>query len=164
MSKKKAKQKDKPVYHIHTDGSALNNPGPGGYAAVARCGDQMVTLSKGYFLTTNNRMEIMSVIAALEEFGPNQEFVIYSDSQYTISGSVDWLRGWKRNNWIAWKTGQPIKNQDLWMIMDELLKANKVKFVKVKAHSGVPDNELADQLAKAAAGNPTTIDHGFVTP
>lgn len=146
------------VYKAHTDGSALGNPGPGGYAAVVRCGDQKVTLSKGYFKTTNNRMEILGVIATLEEFGPNQQFEIYTDSQYTIDGSTKWMKGWLRNGWISWKSGEMIKNQDLWKIMNELLKVNKVKFIKVKAHSGIPDNEEADQLAKAAAAKPEAHD------
>lgn len=161
---KKQKKDEKLVYHAYVDGSALRNPGPGGYASIVTYGDTDVELFKGYFLTTNNRMEIMAVIATLEEFGPNQEFIIYSDSQYTIDGSTKWLKGWKRNKWISWKTQVPIKNQDLWIIMEELLKVNKVQFVKVKAHSGIPGNEKADVLAKKAAGNPTTIDSGFVKP
>lgn len=146
------------TYSAYTDGSALNNPGPGGYGAVVRCGDTKVTLSKGYYKTTNNRMEIMAVIATLEEFGPNESFDIYIDSQYVIDGATMWMRGWIRNNWITFKTQQPVKNKDLWMIMNDLLKQNKVRFIKVKAHSGIPDNEEADQLAKAAAGNPEVHD------
>lgn len=156
---KKAKQE--PDYIAYTDGSALGNPGPGGYAAVVRCGDQKVTLSKGYYLTTNNRMEIMSVIATLEEFGPGKHFEIYSDSQYTIDGATKWARNWSRTGWVSWKTQQPIKNQDLWKIMLELLAVNKVTFIKVKAHSGIPDNEEADKLAKDAAKAPEAHDEQF---
>ena len=153
-----AKAKKAPiVYEAHTDGSALGNPGPGGYGAVVRCGDQMVTLAKGYFLTTNNRMEIMAVIATLEEFGPNAKINIYTDSQYTIDGSTKWVRNWYRNDWLT-RDGNMVKNKDLWIILNELLRANKVKFIKVKAHSGIPDNELADQIAKDAAAAPTTHD------
>lgn len=153
-----AKKKKEPiVYEVHTDGSALNNPGPGGYAAVVRCGDTKVTLSKGYFLTTNNRMEMMAVIATLEEFGPNARINIYTDSQYTIDGSTKWVKNWYRNDWLT-RDGGMVKNKDLWMILNELLRANKVKFFKVKAHSGIPDNEEADQLAKAAAGKPELHD------
>ena len=68
------------------------------------------------------------------------------------------MKGWLRNGWISWKSGEMIKNQDLWKIMNELLKVNKVKFIKVKAHSGIPDNEEADQLAKAAAAKPEAHD------
>lgn len=162
MTKKVAKSKTPPVViKAHTDGSALNNPGPGGYASVVRCGDLVVTLSKGYYLTTNNRMEIMGVIATLEEFGPGKHFEIYTDSQYTIDCSTKWLGGWNRTGYISLKTQQPIKNQDLWRIMHELLAVNKVKFIKVKAHSGIPDNELADKLAKEAASNPTVHDEEY---
>lgn len=163
--RKVAKSKiEKPVYQVYTDGSALGNPGPGGYAGVVTLNNEQTILSEGFFLTTNNRMEIMSVIAVLEEFGPAQEFVIHSDSQYTIDGATKWVKNWKRNNWTSWKTGQTIKNQDLWIVLDELMRSNKVRFVKVKAHSGIPLNELADKEAKKAAGSPTTIDVGFANP
>lgn len=145
-------------YIAYTDGSALNNPGPGGYGAVVRCGDTKVTLSKGYYKTTNNRMEIMAVIATLEEFGPNETFDLYIDSEYVINGSTIWMRGWERNNWITFKTQTPVKNKDLWMIMSDLLKQNVVRFHKVRAHSGIPDNEEADKLAKDAARNPEVQD------
>lgn len=153
-----AKRKREPiVYEAYTDGSALGNPGPGGYAAIVRCGDKKVILSKGYFLTTNNRMEMLGVIATLEEFGPNQRFNIYTDSQYTIDGSTKWVRNWYRNDWLT-RDGGMVKNKDLWMILNELLRVNKVKFIKVKAHSGIPENEAVDLLAKEAAANPTTHD------
>lgn len=156
---KKAKQE--PDYKVHTDGSALENPGPGGWAAVVRCGDQKVTLSKGYYLTTNNRMEMMAVIATLEELGPGKHFEIYCDSTYTINGATLWAPGWSRTGWISKKTFQPIKNQDLWKIMLELLAVNKVDFFKVKAHAGIPDNEEADKLAKEAAKNPEVHDEEY---
>lgn len=158
MAKKKPKAT--PTYIVYGDGSALNNPGPGGYAALVRCGDLVVTLSEGYFLTTNNRMEMMAVIATLEEFGPNQKFEFFLDSAYVIDGSTKWVKNWVRNNWFT-RNGDLVKNKDLWVRMNELLKENKVKFFKVKAHSGVPDNELVDKVAKEAATNPTTHDTGY---
>jgi len=161
MTKPKKPPKQ-PVISAHTDGSALGNPGPGGYGAVIRTAGVKSTLAKGYYKTTNNRMEIMAVIAVLEEFGPGQHFEIFTDSQYTINGSTVWMRGWIRNNWITHQTQTPVKNKDLWMIMQELLKVNKVKFFKVKAHSGIPDNEEADKLAKDAAGDPTTQDVEYI--
>lgn len=154
----KKKPPKQPVYSVYTDGSALGNPGPGGYGAVVEINGIESTLAKGYYKTTNNRMEILGVIAVLEEFGPGQHFDITTDSQYVIKGATQWLRGWVRNNWIAHRTQTPVKNKDLWVIMDELLKVNKVKFHWVKGHSGVPGNEKADQLANQAARNPTTQD------
>lgn len=156
-----AKAKKEPiVYKVYTDGSALNNPGPGGYGALVRCGDLEVTLSKGYYLTTNNRMEMMSVIATMEEFGPNQKFDFYVDSSYVIDGSTSWIKNWYRNDWLTRKQ-EAVKNKDLWVVMHELLQVNKVKFFKVKAHAGDPDNEYVDKVAKEAAAAPTTHDTGY---
>ena len=149
---------EQPHYHIHTDGSALGNPGPGGYGIVARCGDTKVTLSKGYFKTTNNRQELMAVVVALEEFGPGIKVTIYTDSQYAINCATKWMRSWARNKWVTYQTQQPVKNKDILMVLAELMKVNKVNFVKVRAHSGVPDNEEADQLARNAAANPEVQD------
>lgn len=148
-------------YTAYTDGSSLGNPGPAGYGIVVRLGDTKVTLSKGYNLSTNNRMEMMAVIALLEEFGPNKRFNIYLDSQYTMDGGMKWIYGWNKRGWVT-GDGQPVKNRDLWMQMYDLLKENEVRWHKVPAHTGIPDNEEADQLAKAGAGAPTEIDHGYV--
>lgn len=148
-------------YVVHTDGSALNNPGPGGYGVVLRLGDQLTTLSKGYHLTTNNRMEIMAVIVALKTVGEGKKVEIYTDSEYTINAITKWVFGWKKNNWIK-QDGGSVTNRDLIEELDELVRANKVTFIKVKAHSGVPDNELADKLAKDGAGNPTEVDEGYL--
>jgi ribonuclease HI len=150
------------VYKVHTDGSALGNPGAGGYGIVLRCGDEKVTLSKGYFKTTNNRMELLAVIVLLETYGgTGNTFEVFTDSMYVIDGATKWHKSWARNNWITWRTQQPVKNSDLWKRAEPLLKENKIKFTWVKGHSGVPDNEEADQLAKAAAGAPTEVDEGF---
>jgi ribonuclease HI len=161
MSKSKP---DTIVYKVHTDGSALGNPGPGGYALVVRCGDaEVVTLSKGYFKTTNNRMELLAIIVLLETYGaPGNFFDVYTDSMYVIDGATKWHKSWARNNWITWRTQQPVKNADLWKRVEPLLKANKVKFTHVRAHTGIPDNEMADKLAKEAAAAPTEIDEGFM--
>lgn len=161
MTKTPPKQ-PKLVVEAYTDGSALNNPGPGGYGAVVTIDGIEIELSKGYYKTTNNRMEIMAVIAVLEEFGPDQHINIYTDSMYVINGSTQWIRGWIRNNWITFKTQEAVKNKDLWLILNELLRANKVRFIKVKAHSGIPGNERADKLAKEAAGNPEVHDVEYI--
>lgn len=162
-TKKQKKKEDQKHYIAYTDGSALQNPGAGGYGAVVRCGDgEEVTLSKGYKRTTNNRMEIMGVIAVLEKFGPNQSFDIHTDSTYVMNGCRSWVKYWARNNWFTFG-GTPVKNADLWMRVKHLLDTNKVKVFKVKAHSGVYLNEKADELAKEAAKNDAMEDDvGFV--
>jgi len=107
-------------------------------------------------------MELLAVIVTLEEFAkPGVVFEVTTDSMYVINSATKWLNGWARSNWIAWKTQQPIKNKDLWERIQPLLNANKVKFFWVRGHTGVPDNELADKLAVAAANNPTEVDEGF---
>lgn len=148
-------------YIVYTDGSALKNPGPGGYGIVLRLGSQMTTLSKGFKLTTNNRMEIMAVIVALQTIGEGKKVEIYTDSEYTINAITKWIFGWKKNNWIK-QDGGAVTNRDLIEQLDELVRLNKVTFIKVKAHVGIPDNELADKLAKEGAGNPTEVDEGYL--
>lgn len=153
-------------YVIWVDGSALGNPGPGGFAAtVRRLGQAEViaTLAKGFFHTTNNRMEIMAVLETLKYFPERVELIVHSDSQYTIKGSESWRKGWRRNGWMT-QFGEPVKNDDLWKEMDEYLNRHKVSFVKVKAHSGIPENEAVDQLAKAAASKPTEYDSNYIKP
>lgn len=148
-------------YICYTDGACKGNPGVGGYGYVAIYDNIVVKGNKGYHLTTNNRMEIMGVIAVLEEFGPGKHFIICTDSQYVIQGAQDWLKGWVRNNWVTYQAQTPVKNADLWKIMDELLKLNKVVFHKVVGHAGDPFNEMADELANEGAANPTTDDEEF---
>lgn len=150
-------------YIVYTDGACSGNPGPGGYGIVAIYDDIVVKLSKGYELTTNNRMEIMGVLATLEEFGPGKHFIICTDSQYVINGCTDWLRNWVRNDWVTFQTQLPVKNADLWKIMDELLKLNKVTFYKVAGHAGDPFNEMADELAVAASKGELIPDDGYIT-
>jgi ribonuclease HI len=106
-------------------------------------------------------MEIMAALEPLKHFTERAEFVIYSDSQYTIKGSQSWRKGWKRNGWIT-QLGIAVKNADLWKEMDEHLNRHKVTFVKVKAHSGIARNEEVDLLAKAAAKTPTEHDHNYI--
>lgn len=148
-------------YAIHSDGGCRPNPGPGGYGVVARLGEVVTEIKKGYFLTTNNRMELMAVIAALEEFGPGIKVDMTTDSQYVINGSK-WMRGWARNGWRTYKTGEPIKNKDLWVILNDLMKKNKVKFIWVRGHTGVKDNERADELATEALKNPEVQDFEYL--
>jgi ribonuclease HI len=154
-------------YVIYTDGSCLdNNPagGPGGFAWVATYGDLKTEHSKGYFKTTNNRMEIMAVIDALSQIQERSVIKIHTDSQYTIDGATKWVFGWIKNGWK--RQSEPgvyedVKNADLFKRLHALTRFHKVEFIKVKAHSGIPDNERCDVLAKAAAAQPSEIDEGF---
>lgn len=155
-------------WHIYTDGSCLDNSpkgGPGGLAWVATYGDLKAEKSRGFFKTTNNRMEILAVIDALSEIQERSIIKIYSDSQYTIDGATKWVYGWIKNGWRR-KTQfggmEDVKNADLFKRLHALTRFHKVEFIKVPAHSGVPDNERCDVLAKAAAAAPNEIDEGFV--
>ncbi|MBG0776663.1 MAG: ribonuclease HI [Desulfovibrionaceae bacterium] len=139
---------------IYTDGSCLGNPGPGGWAAVLLSGDKRKELSAGYRRTTNNRMEVLAAIAALEELKRPCDVTLYTDSRY-LRDAVEkkWLAGWVRN---GWKTAakKPVKNQDLWTRLMPLLKTHKVRFHWVEGHSGDVENERCDELARAEAARP----------
>lgn len=156
----------------YTDGSSFPNPGPGGWATVIVVSEEeQVTLSKGYRLTTNNRMEMMAFIGLLKEFGPGRTFDVYIDSEYVMNGSKMWMHSWYRKGWkrFDFNTGaeKPIQNLDLWKELYPLYKENKVTFFKVKSHTGVKFNEMADVAAgearKAAADFPASaeIDKGY---
>lgn len=144
---------------MYTDGSSLGNPGPGGYGALLLCGHYRKELSAGFRLTTNNRMELMAVIAGLEALKQqNAEVTIYTDSRYVVdSVEKGWLLNWIR---IRFK-GK--KNSDLWLRFYEIYQCHKVKFVWVKGHAAIPGNERCDQLAVAAAnGTNLLADEGFL--
>lgn len=151
------------VVHIFTDGSCLGNPGPGGYAAVLRYGEHQKQLSQGYQLTTNNRMELMAPIAALNALKGACEVHITTDSQYVRQGITQWIHNWQKNNWrTSQKTA--VKNADLWQ---QLLAAqqkfpHQIQWHWVKGHAGHPENELCDQLARTAAeGDALLADTGY---
>lgn len=131
---------------IYTDGACKGNPGPGGWGAVLRYGDAMRTLSGGERDTTNNRMELLAAIRALEALNRRCVVDLYTDSQYVRKGITEWVFGWRCNGWKT-RTRQPVKNVDLWKALDEQVKRHEVRWHWVKGHAGVPDNELADQLA-----------------
>ena len=133
---------------IHTDGGALNNPGPGGYGAVIEDGDRRRELSGGYRYTTNNRMEIMACIRALEALEKPSEVVLYSDSKYVVDAVMKgWAARWRKNGWMR-SPGKKAVNADLWDRLLELLSRHRVEFRWVRGHSGNPENERCDALVR----------------
>jgi ribonuclease HI len=140
---------------IYTDGAARGNPGPGGYGVVLMSGNHRKELSQGYAHTTNNRMEIMAVIAGLKALKkPGLDVTVYSDSQYVVKAIQEgWLNTWIRTNFKGGK-----KNPDLWKELYILLQKHKVRFVWVRGHSDNPFNNRCDQLATAAADGGNLID------
>ena len=147
---------------IYTDGSSRGNPGPGGYGAILIWKGVKKELSKGYKRTTNNRMELMSVIAALETLNrTGLNIRIYSDSQYVVKAVKEgWLNKWIRTNFAGGK-----KNADLWMRFYELAKPHHIEFVWVKGHDTNPYNNRCDELATAAADSGDLVDDvGYEAP
>ena len=144
---------------IYTDGSSRGNPGPGGYGAILMSGDKRKELSAGYRRTTNNRMELMGVIAALEALKkPGLNITIYTDSQYIVKAINE---GWL-NNWLATNFAKGKKNKDLWVKFYDLYTKHKVKFVWVKGHADNPFNNRCDVLATTAAdGSNLLVDEGY---
>lgn len=140
--------------NIYTDGSCLNNGSEfavGGWAVVIESDKRQLRISSNCEQTTNNRMELTAVIEGLKAVKNGElSVVIHTDSAYVVNGCTDWLPNWKRNNWKGSNKKQ-IENLDLWRELDQELEKRPVSFVKVKAHSGHPQNELADRLANCAA-------------
>ncbi|MFA6404239.1 MAG: ribonuclease HI [Salinivirgaceae bacterium] len=138
---------------LFTDGAASGNPGPGGYGAVLLSGVHRKELSEGFRLTTNNRMELLAVIAGLEALKtPGCEVTIYSDSKYVIdSVEKKWLQGWVKTNF------KKKKNPDLWKRFLLVYAKHQVKFHWVKGHAGIPENERCDQLAVVASKKKTLL-------
>jgi ribonuclease HI len=132
---------------IHTDGACSGNPGPGGWGAILKFGDVEKELKGGEPDTTNNRMELLAAISALEALKKPVQADIHTDSQYVRSGITSWIHNWKRN---GWKTSdkKPVKNVDLWQRLDDAMKQHDVRWHWVKGHAGHAENERADQLAR----------------
>jgi len=135
---------------IHTDGACLGNPGPGGWGALLRHGETERELAGGEPDTTNNRMELLGAISALEALKAPCDVVLYTDSQYVQKGIGEWLPTWIRRGWKT-AAGDPVKNQDLWQRLQAAAKPHKVQWRWVKGHAGDPDNERVDKLARDAA-------------
>ena len=141
---------DRKAVQIHTDGACLGNPGPGGWAGLLRWRGIEREVAGGERDTTNNRMELMAAIAALEALREPCEVVLHTDSQYVRQGITEWMANWLRR---GWKTagGDPVKNRDLWERLHAAAARHRVDWRWVKGHAGDPDNERVDQLARAQA-------------
>lgn len=131
---------------IYTDGACKGNPGPGGWGALLHWNGHDKKLSGGETLTTNNRMELMAAIMALESLREPCAVTLYTDSVYVKQGLNEWLPNWKRRNWRT-ADNKPVKNQDLWQRLDAAAARHEVHWRWVKGHAGDPGNEMADQLA-----------------
>ena len=134
---------------IFTDGSCIGNPGPGGYGAILRYKQYEKTFSASCQFTTNNRMELMAAIVAIEALKEQCEIVISTDSQYVKQGITQWIYRWKKYGWET-KSKKKVKNIDLWQRLDMALNRHKICWKWVKSHAGHPDNERCDQLARTA--------------
>lgn len=134
---------------IFTDGACSGNPGPGGWGAILRYGDTERELSGGEVATTNNRMELMAAIVALETLKRPCSVDLYTDSQYVRNGITDWIRKWRMNGWRT-AAKKPVKNAELWQRLDAAIARHEVRWHWVKGHAGHPENERADQLAREA--------------
>jgi ribonuclease HI len=134
---------------IFTDGACSGNPGPGGWGAILRAKDKEKELSGSEKQTTNNRMELMAVIGALEALKRPCRVTITTDSQYVMKGMTEWLPGWKKRNWKT-AAKKPVKNAELWQRLVKAIAGHEVDWQWVRGHSGHPENERADELAVAA--------------
>ncbi|WP_028951191.1 ribonuclease HI [Sulfurihydrogenibium subterraneum] len=136
---------------IFADGSCLKNPGPGGYCSIITDGEKKAIIKGSEKNSTNNRMELTAVIKALESLKKSPyEIELYTDSNYVVNGINSWLEKWIKNNWKT-SSGKPVENQDLWKKLYELLQKHKVKAFWIKGHSGHPENEYCDKIAKQEA-------------
>jgi len=140
---------DKNTVVIYTDGACSGNPGPGGWGSVLMYNGHRRELSGGEAETTNNRMELMAVIQALETLNRPCTAVIHTDSVYVMKGITEWISQWKQR---GWKTAarKPVKNVELWQRLEQAAERHNIKWKWVKGHSGVPENERADELATKA--------------
>jgi ribonuclease HI len=147
---------------VFTDGSCLGNPGPGGFCTIIKYQNIIKKISTGFILTTNNRMELMSVIIGLKKIKIASYIKINTDSQYVKNGITKWIKNWKKNNWLT-KNKKKVKNIDLWKKLYKLVKYHiQIKWFWIKSHSGQKDNEKCDIEAKKSAKNPKKIDFGYI--
>ena len=138
-----------PRVEIFTDGACSGNPGVGGWAALLKCKGQEKEISGGDLMTTNNRMELMAVIEALNALKTHCNITLYTDSKYVMNGITEWLENWKKNNWRTSNKKSDVKNVDLWQALDALTQMHEIRFVWVKGHAGHVENERVDALARS---------------
>jgi ribonuclease HI len=144
---------------IHTDGACSGNPGPGGWGAILQWGGHTRELKGGEAHTTNNRMELMAAIVALETLKRPCEVDLHTDSEYLRQGITDWISGWKRNGWRT-AARKPVKNLDLWQRLDAAVGRHTVHWHWVRGHAGHDLNERADELAREAIAEVRAGAHG----
>jgi ribonuclease HI len=138
-----------PVVEVYTDGACRGNPGPGGWGAIFKRKSVESTLSGAEAHTTNNRMELMAAISALESLSEMSKVLIYTDSEYVKKGITEWVDKWIKKGWKTAKH-EPVKNRDLWQRLLQAEERHQVEWHWVKAHNNHPDNDRADELARAA--------------
>ncbi len=148
---------------LFTDGSCLGNPGPGGYGAILIYKQHQKELAQGYRLTTNNRMELMAAIAGLQSLQEPCIVQLTTDSQYVKQGITQWLQNWKRRGWLT-ASKDPVKNVDLWKLLDAEVQRHQVDWHWVKGHSGHDENERCDILARDAAMSANLLEDSGYQP
>jgi ribonuclease HI len=145
------------VVEIYTDGACRGNPGPGGWAAVLSSGGREKEISGAQPQTTNNRMELQAVIAALQALTRPVDVQLYTDSQYVRRGILEWLPQWKARGWRT-ADKKPVKNQDLWQILEAAAARHRIEWHWIRGHSGIAGNERCDALANAAIDGLLALD------
>ena len=138
---------NRPEIVVYTDGACSGNPGPGGWGAILMSGPHRKELKGGEADTTNNRMELLAAITALEHLKRASNVELHTDSSYLKNGITQWIHGWKRNGWRT-ADKKPVKNADLWQRLEAAAKLHKIDWRWVKGHAGHPENERADELAR----------------
>ena len=141
---------DLPIVDIFTDGACKGNPGPGGWGAVLRFGDTEKEMSGGEALTTNNRMEMMAAVEALNALKKPCRVTLHTDSKYVMDGITKWVFGWQKKGWRT-ADNKPVKNVEIWQALVKAVAPHQMTWKWVKGHAGHPENERADRLASAAA-------------
>ena len=135
------------MINIYTDGACSGNPGIGGWGVVILDNGEEIQLNGGNHNTTNNKMELTAAIKALEYFEQSKDLIIYTDSKYVKDGIESWIKNWKKNGWKT-TAKKPVKNKEMWIALDELIKKHNINWEWVKGHAGNKHNEKADYLAR----------------